>query len=263
MITSVTNEKVKHVISLRDKKKTRDEEGLFVTEGIRIFWETPEQMTQEVYLTGAFLADREKHNDGSVLKKLEITGFEEVTEQVMKKMCGTVTPQGILSVIKKPVYSLNDLLAGGTPLLMVLEHLQDPGNLGTIMRSAEGAGVSGVIMSSDSADIFGPKAVRSTMGSVFRVPFIYTEDFEKTLKDLKGSGVELYGAAPGGSSIYTGEDYTGSCAFLIGNESAGLTDMAKHMSDRLIKIPMGGMLESLNAGVSASILLYEARRQRG
>lgn len=261
MISSLSNDKIKRVISLRDKKRVRDEENLFITEGIKLFEDAPEQMTEEVYLTGAFLADLSKNNRKDILKKLEITGFEEVTEQVMNKMSSTVTPQGILSVIKKPLYSLNELL-GEETLLIILERIQDPGNLGTIMRSSEGAGASGVVMSSDCVDLFSPKSVRSTMGSVFRVPFVYSDEIFRDIEVMKKTGISVFGAAPGGNNNYCSCDYTGGSAFLIGNESAGLSERALRASDHLVAIPMGGKLESLNAGVSASILLYEAKRQR-
>lgn len=261
MITSLSNDKIKHVISLRDKKRVRDEENLFITEGIKLFEDAPENMTVEVYLTGAFLRDLSNNNRNDLLEKLESTGFEEVTDKVMAKMSGTVTPQGIMCVMKKPEYSLDDLI-GDVPLLVVLERLQDPGNLGTIMRSSEGAGATGVIMSGDCVDLFGPKAVRSTMGSVFRVPFLYSRDVMKDIIRLKKAGVRVFGTSPEGRSVYSRCDYSGGTAFIIGNESAGMSEEAKKISDDLISIPMGGELESLNAGVSASILLYEARRQR-
>ena len=143
-----------------------------------------------------------------------------------------------------------------------LERLQDPGNLGTIIRAGEGAGLTGVIMSGDTADIYNPKVIRSTMGSIFRVPFVYVEDLGNTIEKVKATGIKVYAAHLQGEHSYDREDYTHSSAFLIGNEANGLTqDVARHAT-HYIQIPMLGQLESLNAAVASSILMYELARQR-
>ena len=143
-----------------------------------------------------------------------------------------------------------------------LRSTRDPGNLGTILRAGEGAGITGLIMSRDTVDIYNPKVIRSTMGSVFRVPFFYTDDLEQTVLDLKARGIRVFAAHLAGKNNYEQEDYTGNTAFLIGNEGNGLTEKLSNMADTWVKIPMAGKVESLNAAIAASILMFETARQR-
>jgi TrmH family RNA methyltransferase len=147
------------------------------------------------------------------------------------------------------------------PLLIALENLQDPGNLGTIIRTAEGAGVTGVIMSKDTVDIYNPKVVRSTMGSIFRIPFCYVEDFVEEMKRLNDSGIVTFSAHLQGTSFYD-QNYRKPTAFVIGNEGNGLTDAVSGVTCQKISIPMMGQVESLNAATAATVLMYEAMRQR-
>lgn len=147
-------------------------------------------------------------------------------------------------------------------LFILLENLQDPGNLGTIFRTGEGAGVDGIIMSRQTADIYNPKTIRSTMGSIYRVPFLYTDDICGAIHTLQKHGVNVYAAHLQADKYYDEYDYRGSSAFLIGNEGNGLSEETAGCADAYLKIPMKGSVESLNAAVASSILLYEAYRQR-
>lgn len=256
MITSLDNKRIKNVIALIEKSKARKEQDAFVIEGIKLFEEAPLESILEVYVAESFTGKSEK---------LDKVPFEVVKDEVFLKMTDTLTPQGILCVVKKNHYTLDSFLErsnGGSRLFLVLERLQDPGNLGTIMRTAEGAGVTGVIMSNDTVDIYNPKTVRSTMGSIFRVPFIYTEDLSKSINDLKAKGVTCYAAHLKGQKSCYAYDYTKPTAFFIGNEGNGLSERTAALADTYIKIPMEGKLESLNAAVSAAILMYEAKRQK-
>ncbi len=148
------------------------------------------------------------------------------------------------------------------PLLLVTENVQDPGNLGTMFRTAEGAGVTGILMSRDTVDIFNPKTIRSTMGSIYRMPFLYTEDLKKDISELQKEGIHFYAAHLKGKASYDEADYQKPSAFLIGNEGNGLTTEIADLADVYIRIPMEGKLESLNAAMAAGILMYEANRQR-
>ena len=162
-------------------------------------------------------------------------------------------------------YSVDDIIKAGSdrkPLIIAIENLQDPGNLGTIVRMAEGAGVTGIVISSNAVDIYNPKTIRSTMGSIYRVPFVYTADFIGAIELMKKNGINVYAAHLDGSCEYTEADYTKSSAFLIGNEGNGLTDAASKSADNLIKIHMEGKVESLNAAIACTVLTYEAMRQR-
>ena len=183
-------------------------------------------------------------------------------DSVFRQMCDTKTPQGILTVLKLPVWTEEDVLGGDSPLVMVLEDLQDPGNAGTILRTGEGAGVKGVLLTKTCVDITNPKVIRSTMGSIYRIPFLYVEDVVSLKKKLADRGIRTFAAHLKGENSYDREDYRGGTAFFIGNEGRGLTDSAAETADCLIRIPMCGKVESLNAAMAAGILMYEASRQR-
>ena len=140
-------------------------------------------------------------------------------------------------------------------------HLQDPGNMGTIIRTAEGAGATGVIISSDSVDIYNPKVIRSTMGSVFRVPIYVSNDLKKDIDRIRGKDITVYAAHLNGRQFYD-NDYTKGSAFLIGNEGNGLRKETADAADIYVRIPMCGKVESLNAAIASSVLMFEAARQR-
>lgn len=188
--------------------------------------------------------------------------METVSDTVFRQMCDTQTPQGILTVLRSPSYDMEDLLRKKNPLLIVLEDLQDPGNAGTILRTGEGAGVSGIFLTRTCVDITNPKVIRGTMGSIYRVPFFYVEDVPSLKEMLKGREIRFFAAHLQGRNQYYEESYQGGSAFLIGNEGKGLTEEAAEAADCLIRIPMEGQVESLNAAMAAGILMYEAARQR-
>ena len=257
MITSTSNPKVKWVQSLNKKAKTRREEKLFNIEGIRLYLETPKELIQEVFVT--------EHVENTLKEELYGDNYQVVSENVLEAMCDTKTPQGILCVVKQPEYKLSDILRQKNPLLLVLEDLQDPGNLGTIMRTAEGAGVTGIILTKGCVDLYHPKVVRATMGAIYRMPFVLlnTEgEFEELFSILKEKNITTYGAALQESKDYDLYSYIEGTAFLIGNEGNGLSQKALELCEKYVKIPMCGQLESLNAAVAAAILDYEAFRQR-
>ena len=143
--------------------------------------------------------------------------------------------------------------------IVVLDRLQDPGNMGTIVRTGEAAGISGIIMSKDSADIYNPKVIRSTMGSIFRVPLAIVDDLATAVDTLKDNGITTYAAHLKGE-LYNSGSLTKDCALLIGNEARGLSEEISAKADKLIKIPMHGKVESLNAAIATAILMYEAAR---
>ena len=264
MITSSANSRVKQVIQWQTKAKERKKAGVFLTEGFKMYEEAPLESILEVYVAESALAFLEKMDakEEKTTEKLKKTGYEVVADSLFKKMADTQTPQGILCVVKQPEYRLEEILKQDRPLLMILENLQDPGNLGTIIRTGEGAGVTGVIMTAKTVDIFNPKVIRATMGSVFRVPFLYVEDMEDTLKKLKEKGIRTYAAHLAGREYYDSFSFTGGTAFLIGNEGNGLEKNTADLADSYLKIPMEGKVESLNAAIAASLLMYVAQRQR-
>ncbi len=254
MITSASNEQVKNIIQLKDKAKVRKNTGTFVVEGIKMFEEIPGNDLVQTFVSESFASE---HCDA--LKGKE---YQVVSDSVFKKMSDTVTPQGILAVVKQKKSLVSDIINNrnkNKSCIVVLDRLQDPGNLGTIVRTGEGAGITGVIMSSDCADIYSPKVIRSTMGSIFRVPFAIVDDLPAAVEQLKKSGITTYAAHLKGE-IYNSGTIDNDCAFLIGNEARGLSDEVSSKADRLIKIPMAGKVESLNAAIATAILMYEAAR---
>ncbi len=262
MISSPANARIKQVVQWQTRAKERQKDQVFVVEGLKLYGEAPRERIREVYVTTEFLERLRRQSERAVLDKLGETGFEEVTEEVFAKLSDTRTPQGILAVVEQPRYELNQLLLQENPLFLLLEDLQDPGNLGTILRTGEGAGITGVIMSASTVDIFNPKVIRATMGSVFRVPFLYADDLQITVDRLHEAGVKTYAAHLQGDVYYDSFGFCGPVAFMIGNEANGLGEALTARASARIKIPMEGMVESLNAGVAAALLMYEAHRQR-
>lgn len=262
MITSYSNKSVREVIQLNQRAKARNKQDLFVVEGIKMFAEAPEERIQRVYIAqGA--EDELRDGYGDKLNRLSV---EIVSDDVFDKMSDTKTPQGILCLIRQLHYGIEEFLPAGNDnkhkLFILLEDLQDPGNLGTVFRTGEGAGVDGIIMSSQTVDIYNPKTIRSTMGSIYRVPFLYTDNLCRMIQVLQKHDITVYAAHLGGMKHYDEYDYCHGTAFLVGNEGNGLKKETADCADEWLRIPMEGQVESLNAAVASSILLYEAYRQR-
>lgn len=271
MITSLANARIKHLKELQQKARTRNKEKLFVIEGFKLFDEAPAELIKEIYVEeSAYDKIKGCSKDtplsflGRVYEKViecEKSGIpvETVTGEVFRKASDTETPQGILCVVGMPSYNLSKLLQGGN--LLVLEDIQDPGNLGTMIRTGEGAGIAGIVLSKGCVDIFNPKTIRSTMGSLFRVPFVYVEDIIQAVREIKKSGKTVYAAHLKGKESYDEICYENDSVFLIGNEGNGLSDSLSNEADKYLIIPMGGKLESLNASIAAAILMYQARKR--
>lgn len=263
MITSTSNAKIKQIMKYCKSAKERKNADVFLVEGIRMFVEIPSTLLLETYVTQTFL-----EKNGAVLTNVS---YELVSDHVMAAMTDTKTPQGIVGVVRRMHYSIETVcgLEDGhsnsnqqeTPLIIALENLQDPGNLGTIVRTAEGAGVTGIIMSNDTVDIYNPKVVRSTMGSIFRVPFCYVDDLVGCIKKMNGLNYGTFSAHLQGATFYDG-NYSNPTIFVIGNEGNGLTNEMTNATCQKIRIPMMGKVESLNASTATTVLLYEALRQR-
>ncbi len=260
MISSHSNPKVKQVAQWQTNSGKRREEGVFLAEGFKMCEEAPERDVREIYITQEAL---EKAGTQPALReKLERIGYETVSSEVFRKMSDTRTPQGILCVVKRQETDLERLLAAENPLLIVLEDLQDPGNLGTIVRTGEGAGVTGIVMSARTVDIYNPKTIRATMGSIYRVPFVCAENLCGAVERMREKGIRVYAAHLAGENYYDNLNFRQGTAFLIGNEGNGLSRELTERADSLLKIPMEGSVESLNAAVSAALMMYEAHRQR-
>lgn len=265
-------------------KKARDSQGLFVTEGTKLFLESPKDRIVQVLMTKEYETE---HPD--VLRQIPencavIDGMEKGR---FASLADTKSPQGILTVIRKPEKIRLDLTRpedlkmigsfGKTPFFVILENLQDPGNAGTILRTGEAAGVSAVFLTEGSVDLYSPKTIRSTMGSIFRVPHFYVRDVPSFLEAVKlrnysgnrkknpaenEENIVSYAAHLRGDRSYTDCDFRKGTVLVIGNEGNGITDRTADACDVLMKIPMEGKVESLNAAMAAGILMYEVKRQR-
>lgn len=265
IITANSNPKIKNINKLNKNASFRKEEDVFIVEGIRMFRELPVERVKQVFISETAYR--------KYISELSAKGITEqdrrlvvVSDSVFQSMSQTKSPQGLLAVVERYHYTINGLISvmdkretGNT--FLILESIQDPGNLGTIVRTAEAADVTGIIIGGDSCDIYNPKVVRSTMGTIFRVPFVYVDDLAGAVDRLKEHGIVVYGAHLDGQDLYKGMLEKNS-AFLIGNEGNGLTAELSAKADRLIRIPMAGQVESLNAAISATLLAYEAYRQR-
>ena len=282
MITSTGNSQVRNLVQLKKKAKERRKQQLYIVEGSRMFAEAPLDRIEKIYVSDTFASDKDHE------KLLRGRSYEVLADSVFDYVSDTRTPQGILCLMRMRPYSLNDVLSvrsadagerpagrgigydkasaerreSGNGSWLVFENLQDPGNLGTMFRTGEGAGITGVIMDMATADIYNPKTIRSTMGSIYRVPFLIAEDLQETLRMMNTRGIRIYASHLEGGVCYDEPDYTTDTAFLIGNEGNGLTPETAAMADVNIRIPMCGRLESLNAAMAAGILMYEANRQR-
>lgn len=254
MISSTSNSRIKNIMNLKNSARARRQQDCFLVEGPRMFFEVPKERLLEVYVTEGF---EKKYGD-----KLAGCRYELISDAVCRHLSDTRTPQGVTALVKKQETPLEEILAGDeNPCLFLLENLQDPGNMGTILRTSEGAGVSGIIINRESVDPYNPKVIRSTMGAIFRMPFVVVDDFEDVLCRLKEAGVRTFAAHLDGEDFYR-QDYRGGCAFFIGNEGNGLSEELAARADGRIRIPMKGQVESLNAAVAATVLMYETLRQR-
>lgn len=266
MITSSGNQQIKRIIQLNKKAKTRYEQRVFVVEGMKMSMEAPRESIEAMYVSESFLDDEGKG------ARIQGYPYEVVSDSIFRTISDTKTPQGILCLVRMPEYCLEDLLGNCQPEtggagrknthLLVLENIQDPGNLGTMIRAGEGAGVTGILMDRTTVDIFNPKTIRATMGSLYRVPFFIAQNLPEAIQELRQRGVALYAAHLSGSVPYCQPSYAGPAAFLIGNEGNGLSQEIAALADTMVHIPMEGSVESLNAAVAAALLMYEVKRQR-
>ena len=258
VISSKDNEFVKHVKKLKDKKY-RDVNKEFIIEGIKLIKEAIEEKAN---IKQIVICDNCQNTD-IIPKDLmyEIAKYEcvYVTENIFKTISDVNTPQGILAIIgrgyaEKEIDYTQDII-------VALDDIQDPGNLGTILRTVDSIGLNQILVSKGTADSYNPKVVRSTMGAIFRVKIIECEDLEKTLKEVKKHKYELLVTSLQTENSIYDIDYNKK-VIVIGNEANGVEQRIQDMADEKVKIPMFGKTESLNASVATGIILYEYVRQK-
>jgi TrmH family RNA methyltransferase len=248
-------EKLRLVQNLLEKRKARRKEERFVVEGPHLVEEALDEGLIDfvVYSEKLPIVQKLKEKEVNCLK-ISREQFEHISE--------VETPQWILAVVKEHKFALSDILKIDNPLIVFCVEVQDPGNLGTIVRTADAVGASGIILSRGTVDLYNGKTIRSTMGSLFHLPIVFIDDVAKTVDALKNKGIKIVGTDISGKKNYFATDFKGPTAILVGNEGAGLSLEQMEMSDELVKIPMPGKAESLNVGVSTAVVLYEALRQR-
>lgn len=260
MITAKNNAQLKQITALLKKRSEREEAQAFVCEGRKMFFEVlrqaPELLKKAYWSQKGFVSLTAEER-----AEIEACPYEIVADDVFDHIAETVTPQGVIAIVRMPHYTIEQMLSQAGVRLLLPESLRDPGNLGTIIRTAEAAGMTGVILSADSVDIFNPKVVRATMGGILRVPFVYAEDYVGTLRYLKEQGVTLYAAHLQGSVPYTEPEYGERYGIMIGNEANGLSDEATEEAQVRVRIPMEGQVESLNAAVAAAVLMFHAKNR--
>ena len=224
MIESKNNQQIRNLLKLKKQSKERKKQKVFLVEGIRMFQEVPKDRVVKAYATKSFFDKHEILFAG--------VSYELVDDKIFKEISDTVTPQGVLAIVRQKQWKLDEILGiSSQPCLLILENIQDPGNLGTMIRTGEGAGVTGVIMSRDTVDIYNPKVIRSTMGSIYRVPFFYAEDLKEVMKELNEHKIHSYAARLDGENVYQ-SNLKESCAFMIGNEGNGLSHGLSAMAER-------------------------------
>ena len=273
-LTSRQNVLVKYIRSLA-QRKVRERERCFVVEGVRLLEEALQTMEkggpfslETVIVSGEL---RQNERELRLIKALQTAGVKlcSVSAEIMEGLADTVNPQGVLGVVRrtqlKPGLSTEDpakSFAPGSPLILIMDRIQDPGNLGTLLRTAEAAGVTAVWLLKGTVDPFSPKVLRATMGSIFRVP-IATEVEACAVRELRNQGVCLLAAGVEATALpYYEANFCKPLALVLGNEANGLADWLKLACDQLVTIPLAGAAESLNAAVAGAVILFEARRQR-
>lgn len=250
-ITSVQNARIKHVVALQQKSSLRREEGLFVVEGQR---EIGHCIACGYEISELFVLDALDYTDSLPATR--------VMPHVYEKMAYRGRTEGMIAVAKVKDHSLNSLtLPSSSPLIMVLESVEKPGNLGAILRTAEAAGVDAVIVCDPLTDLYNPNLIRASIGGVFCVPTAVCTS-QECIAFLKKRGVRILTAQLQDSYEYYDYDMRQATAIVMGTESTGLTSQWREAADAHIRIPMLGRLDSLNVSVSAAILMYEAVRQR-
>lgn len=248
IISSVQNARIKHVVALQQKSALRREEGLFVVEGRREIAHCIAcgYEIEELYVLDGVAVEREHYT---------------VSPPVYEKMAYREGTEGIIAVVKTKAHHLNGLTLREHPLIVVLERVEKPGNLGAILRTAEAAGVDAVIMCDPLTDLYNPNLIRASIGGVFSVPVAVCTS-QECIQFLKERKVCILTAQLQDSYAYYDYDMRGATALVMGTESTGLTQQWRDAADAHIRIPMLGRLDSLNVSVSAAILMYEAVRQR-
>jgi len=264
VITSAQNPKIKELLALQEKSRLRREKCLFVVEGIRELshcMEAGYQIDTMFCCPSIYGKSSEASLASDIIAHLGNARLVELTEELYAKVAVRGGTEGLMAEVKTRDTALNDLKLKANPLVVVLESVEKPGNLGAVLRSADAAGADAVIICDPYTDLYNPNLIRSSIGAIFTTQCVAT-DSQSAIDWLKENNIQILTAQLQDSEWYYDTDMKRGTAIVIGTEATGLTDIWREAADAHIKIPMLGRLDSLNASVSASILLYEAVRQR-
>ncbi|MBQ0073947.1 MAG: RNA methyltransferase [Prevotella sp.] len=260
-ISSLQNSRVKHLVLLQQKSSLRREEGCFVVEGQR---EVMHCLKSGYEIFEMYVLDESLALDAICQQSLSIGTSPQVfvvTPKVYEKIAYRGGTEGVVAVVKAKLKGLSDLTLRENPLVVVLESVEKPGNLGAILRSADASGADAVIVCDPLTDLYNPNLIRSSIGAIFTVPCVACSS-EDCISFLKEKNIQILTAQLQDSSLYYEQDMKKGTALVMGTESIGLTNVWRKAADAHIRIPMLGQLDSLNVSVSTAILLYEAVRQR-
>ena len=257
-LTGLQNPVVKAAAELK-QKKYRTQNGLYLAEGLRT---AEEAVAYKAVETLFYVAT----DDDRTMRLLEDAAMQNiklvcVNENVMKKIADTETPQGIIAVCKMRQPKLENLLASGK-MLLVLDRVGDPGNIGTMLRTADAAGIGGLVLLKGCADIYAPKTVRSSMGSLFHIPVLSGVSEQEFVSAAKKAGYDLLVTCLDGADNLYKADLNGRIAFVMGNEAGGVSETLLEKADKRVYIPMAGRAESLNVAMAAGIVMFEALRRK-
>lgn len=257
MITSNQNSLIKEIQLVQKKKKERIKQEVFIVEGLRAVEEIPKDWHVKKYV----VAESFEAVANNIIKNSNAPVFY-VIDEIFKNITDTKTPQGILAVVSFPKHSIEEVLSIDKGFFIIGDEIQDPGNLGTLIRTAHGAGADGVFLSEGCVDIYNPKTIRATMGSIFHIPTFTNIDIEWLVRELYRTNCNIYATALETNKTLYDYDYTQKTAIIIGNEANGIRQKTKDVVNDFIKIPMPGGSESLNASIAAGICMFEVVRQR-
>lgn len=255
LITSQQNAKVKHLIALQQKSSLRREEGLFVVEGRR---ELMHCLSAGFVAESVFLCEGLCDGEGLSVGNAKVY---IVPPSVYERIAYRGSTEGVVAIVRSRQQTLDDLQLPENPLMIVLESVEKPGNLGAVLRSADAARADAVVVCDALTDLYNPNLIRASIGAVFTVPVVACSS-EECIRFLKSRGIQILTAQLQDSHLYYDTPMAGPTAIVMGTESTGLTDQWREAATAHIRIPMRGRLDSLNVSVSAAILLFEAVRQR-
>jgi len=266
MITSDQNRSVRFIIGLK-KKKNREESNSFFIEGYKAVEEAinSSAIIKQIVVSENFMSSESYTEIQNIYCSTYKQNVEHVllpvNDNIFSRMSETETPQGVGAVVEIMLTPFIELI-NKSKNLVLLENIQDPGNMGTIIRTADAAGFDGAIFTKGCVDIFNSKVIRSTVGSVFHVPFAVCPETEETITKLREYNFTIYGAHPRGGTCYFDENFTSKNVIVIGNEGNGISDELLCSCDKLLTIPMPGKSESLNASVAAALMMYEVAKKQ-